>query len=189
MAVAADSHGAPAAATRAGVVVEEEAAGGIGTAANRGVGSFDQQFGGGASQGSKQPVEATFAGDKLQRPGTFLRDEFIMSFSDAQDFVDGLDPGWRNRLLVHDRSENGAKRFTKPEDAQEDAVDSLGLGVEKWAEAGGTILGNEAGVDKEGDEFVPGKIVGSGREVGEIEGEATGNELRRKSGHVTGESI
>jgi len=49
VAVAADGHGAPAAAMRTGIIVKEETAGGIGAAANGRVGSFDNKFGGGAS--------------------------------------------------------------------------------------------------------------------------------------------
>jgi len=48
-----------------------------------------------------------------------------MSFSDAQDFVDGLGPGRWNGLFVDDRSENGAERFAEAENAKEYGVDSL----------------------------------------------------------------
>lgn len=49
--IAADGHGAPTAPTRAGVIVKEEAAGRIGTAADGSAWAFDEEFGGGASHG------------------------------------------------------------------------------------------------------------------------------------------
>ena len=104
VAIATHGHGAPAAPVGAGIVVEEEAARGIGTAANGGLGAFDEELRGGASQGRKQPIESTFAGYELQRPRTFLRNEFIMSLGDTEDFVDGLDPGRRDWFFVDDRS-------------------------------------------------------------------------------------
>jgi len=142
VAIATDGHGAPAATVGAGIVVEEKAARGIGAPANGGLGAFDEELGGGASQGRKQPIESTFAGYELQRPRTFLRNEFIMSLGDTEDFVDGLDPGRRDWFFVDDRSENSAKGFAKAEDTKENSIDGLGLGVEKGAEPRGTIVGH-----------------------------------------------
>jgi len=48
------------------------------------------------------------------------------------------------------------------------------------------MLGDEAGIDQERDEFFPGKVVGGGREVGEIECEPASDEVRGGFGHVTG---
>jgi hypothetical protein len=51
----------------------------------------------------------------------------------------------------------------------------LRFGGEKGTETTGTIFGDEASVGKEGNEFVPGQIVGGGGEIGEIECEAAGD--------------
>lgn len=162
VAIAAKLHGTPAAAMRAGVVVEEQLAGRIRTTTNGSAGTFDEEFGGGAGDGSEEPFQAAFAGDKLQGPGATARDQFVVAFGDAQNCVDRLDPGRGIMLLVHDGSEDGAERFAEPADAQQNGVDRMGFVGEQRAKAGGTFFGNEASVDKEGDEFLPGKIV-SGR--------------------------
>ena len=101
MAVAAYRHGAPAAAVRAGIIIKEETAGGIGTPADRGVRTFDEEFGGGPGKCGEKPVQAAFARDKLQSPRAFVRDQFIVPFRDAQNLVDGHDPGGRKRLFVY----------------------------------------------------------------------------------------
>jgi len=108
MAIAADSHGTPAATMRAGIVVKEESAGGIRAAANGRFGAFDEEFCGGTSYRCQQPVETAFPGDKLQGPRTLLWDQFIMSFSDAQDLIDRLDPGGWNWPLLDHRRKNRA---------------------------------------------------------------------------------
>ena len=105
-----------------------------------------------------------------------MGDELIVTFGDAQDFVDGLDPGRRKGLVIDEGSENGAERLTKTEDAEENCVHSLRLRGEKGTETGGTILRDQASVGQEGDEFIPGEIVGGGCQVGEIEGEAAGDQ-------------
>jgi len=72
VAIAAYGHGAPAAAVSTGIVVEEQTAGGVRAAADGGAGAFDKKFCGGTSESREEPIEATFAGDKLQGPGTIV---------------------------------------------------------------------------------------------------------------------
>jgi hypothetical protein len=93
VAIAAEGHRTPAAAMCAGIVVEKEAAGGVGTTADGNARAFDKELSGGASEGGEKPVQATFAGDELERPGSLVGDEFVVAFGDAQDFVDRLRPG------------------------------------------------------------------------------------------------
>lgn len=176
--VAANGHGTPAAAAGAGIVVKEQAAGRVGAAADRGARTFDEELGGRAGECGEEPVEPAFASDELKRPGTLVRDEFVVTFRDAEDFVDGLDPGSGEGFAVDKRTEDGAERFAKAQDAEENGVNGLGLGRKKGAKAGGAIRRDQASIDKECHKFVPGKIVGGGREVGKIEGEATGNQWR-----------
>src|SRR5208283_2322519 len=68
VAIAANGHGAPAAAVGTRVIVEEEAARGIGANADRCVGAFDDQFGGRTRNGGEEPLEAAFPGDEFQTP-------------------------------------------------------------------------------------------------------------------------
>lgn len=83
VAIAAELHGTPAAAMRAGIVVEKEAAGGIVATANRGARPLDQEFGGGTSNSGEQPFEATFARNELEGPGAVTGDELVVTFGDA----------------------------------------------------------------------------------------------------------
>ena len=99
-----------------------------------------------------------------------------MAFGDTQDFVDGFDPGGGEGFFIEDGGENGAEGFAKAQDAKKNRIHGLSLGGKKRAKASGTILGDQASIDKERNEFVPGKIAGGGREVGEIEGQAAGDQ-------------
>jgi hypothetical protein len=186
--IAADRHGTPAAAMGARIIVKEEPAGRIRATANGCLGAFDEKLCGRASYGGQQPIESAFASNKLQGPGTFLRDQFIMSFSDPQDFIDRLDPGRWDRPLLHNRRENRAQGFAQANDAQKDGIDGLWLGVEQRKKAASTILGDQPGVHQKSNKFLPGEIAGSGSEIGEVECETAGNELRRKRRHITGRS-
>ena len=160
MAIAADGHGAPAAAMRAGIIVEEEATGGVGTAADGCAWAFDEEFGSGASDGRQEPVQSTFTGDELERPIPFMEDQFIMAFGDAEDLVDWLDPGGREGLVIDDAAEDGAERFTKAKNAEEDGVHRLRLTGYQGTQAGGTIFGDKAGIDEESDKLAPREIAG-----------------------------
>jgi hypothetical protein len=140
VAIATYGHGAPTASSRAGIIIKEEAARRIGTAADRSAGAFDEEFGGGPGEGRKKPVETTFAGDELERPCAFLRDQLIVALGDAQDFVDRFGPGSGERLSFDNRREHGAETFAKAKNAQENSVNSMRFCVEKRAETGSAIL-------------------------------------------------
>lgn len=133
MAIAADGHGTPTAAARAGIVVEEETAGGIGTPTDGSARAFHKKLRGGTRDGREEPFQATFAGDIVQGPGAVVRDELVMAFCDAQDFVDRFDPGSRKRFLLYAGSEDGAEAFSQAEYAEQDSIDRVRLGGEKRA--------------------------------------------------------
>ena len=109
MAIAADGHGAPAAAVGARVVVEEEAARGIGANADRCVGPFDDQFGGRTRDGGEEPFEAAFASDEFQAPTFSAGNKFIVAFGEAKQIVDGLGPAFGEGLFLHEGREDGAE--------------------------------------------------------------------------------
>jgi hypothetical protein len=138
--IATSRHRAPAAAVRARVVVEKEAARGIRAAADGSRRTFNQKFGGGAGDSGKQPLEAALPGNELERPGTFTDDKFIVSFRDAQDFVHGLGPGSWEGLLVHNTGEDGPERFAEAKRTKERGVDGAGFRREERAEARGAVL-------------------------------------------------
>ncbi len=98
------------------IVIEEEAASGIGTTAHWGGGAFDKKFGGGARDGGKKPFEATFAGDEFQTPAFSTGNEFVVTFSEAEEIVDGLNPHFRKGLFLDKGGEDGPERFPKTQD-------------------------------------------------------------------------
>ena len=179
--IAAGRHGAPAAAVRTGVIVEKEAAGGIRAATNGRARPFDEEIGGGTGDSGEEPLEAALACNELEGPCTFTKDELIMSFRDAQDFVHRLGPGRRKRLFVDDRSENGSERLTKAKGAKQDGVDGAGFRGKKRAQARGALLRDQAGVHEEGDKLVPGEMV-SRSDVGKVECETASDKRRLGSG-------
>ena len=175
MAIAASRHRAPAAAVRARVVVEKEAARGIRAAANRSRRTFNQEFGSRTGDGGKQPLEAALPSNEFERPGTFAEDKFIVSFRDAQDFVHGLSPGSWEGLPVHNTSEDSPERLAKAKGTKEYGVDGAGFRREEGEEARGAVLRDEVGVYEESDKVLPGEVASRG-DVSEIEGQTAGDE-------------
>ena len=177
VAIAANGHGAPAAAVGARVVVEEEAARGIGANADRCVGAFDDQFGGGARNGGEEPFEAAFTSDEFQAPAFGAGHEFVVAFGEAKQIVDGLDPAFGEGLFLHEGRKDGADGFAQAKNFQKNGVDGLRLSEQQGMKAGSTFGGDDAGVDEEGNELVPGEVMCGGSGIGEVEGEATGDEV------------
>ena len=106
VAVSADGHGTPAATVRAGIVVEKEAATGIGAEPQPRAGTLGDKFRRGAGDRSEQPVEATLTRDEFDSPDAIVAKEFVVSFRDAQNVVYGLGPFTRNPLFaVHGRED------------------------------------------------------------------------------------
>lgn len=178
MAIAANGHGAPAAAMSARVVIEEESARRISAAAHRGVGAFDEEFGGGTRDGGKKPFEAAFAGHEFQAPAFGAGNEFVVAFRETQQLVDGLDPDFREGFFLDERRKDGAQGLAEAQDFEENGVNSLWLGGEQGMKASSAFGGDDAGVDEERDELVPREVVRSGRGIGKIESEASGDEVR-----------
>jgi len=167
------------------VVIEKEAAGGVGAAAHRGVGAFDEEFGGGTRDGGEEPFEATFTGHEFQAPAFGTGNQFVVAFGEAQQVVDGLDPDSWEGLSLDERRKDGAEGLAETQDFEEDGVDSLRLGGKQGKKASGALGGDDAGVDEERNELVPGEVVRRGRGIGEIEGKAAGDEVRmgRRESH------
>ena len=58
-----------------------------------------------------------------------------MSFGDAQDFVQWLRPGRRERLFVYNAGEDGAETLAKAKGAEEHGIDGSRFRGEKRAKA------------------------------------------------------
>ena len=185
VAIAAGGHGTPAAVARAGIVIKEETAGGIGAAANGSSGTFNEKLSGGAGNGGEEPFEASFTGHEGKGPSAVAKDEFVVAFRDAQDFVDRLSPGVREGFPIHDASEDSPQRLAQTKGMEQDRIDSFRIGGKKRAKTRGALVGNQTGVDEEGNKLAP-RQIGGRRGVREIEGQAAGDEGRfgaRRGGH------
>jgi len=182
VAIAANGHGAPAAAVGARVVIEEKATRGIGANANGCVGAFDDQFGGGTRNGGEEPLEASFPRDEFQPPAFGAGNKLVVALGEAKQIVDGLGPTFGEGLLLHERRKDSADGFAQAEDFQENGVNGLRLAVEQLIKAGRAFGGDDAGADQEGDELVPREVMCGGHGIGEIEGEAAGDEVGRGAG-------
>jgi hypothetical protein len=183
MAIATDRHAAPPTPMGARVIVEEQTAGRVSTAADGSAGAFDEKLRGRTSEGCQEPVEAALAGDKLKRPRALVRNEFVMTFGDAKDLVDRLDPGGRERFFVDDRSKNGAERLAEAENPKQRGIDGLRFSVGEGTQSGGAIFGDQPRIHEKRDKLVPRKIVCRGGKIGKIESEAAGDELGSLSDH------
>jgi hypothetical protein len=187
--VPADGHRAPAAAMSSGIVIEKEAAGRIGAAADGRGRTFDEELGCGTGNRGEQPLEAAFAGDIVEGPGTFAGHQLIVAFGDAENLVDGFDPGRGKPLPLCNRRKDGAQGFTQTEDAKQHGVDGKRLSGKEGPEAGSALLRHKAGIDEEGHKLLPGEVVRGGGEVGKVESQAASDERRvagGMAGHVTG---
>ena len=177
VAIAANGHGAPAAAVGARVVIEEEAACRVGANADRRIGPFDDQFCSGTGNGGEKPLEAAFPGHEFQPPAFDAGDKLVVALGETKQIVDGFDPALGEGLLLHEGREDGADGFAQTKDFQENGVHGLRFGLEEKMKARRSFGGDDAGVDEEGDELVPGEVMCGGRGIGEIEGQAPGDEL------------
>jgi len=158
--IAADGHGAPAAAVSSRVIVEEKTAGRIGANAHRSVGAFDDEFGGGARNGRKKPFEPAFPSDEFQPPAFGARNQLVVAFGEAKEIVYRGCPAFWKRFFLHEGRKDGADGFAQTKDLEEDVVDSLRFGVEQRVEAVRAFRGDDTGLHKEGNELVPGKVMG-----------------------------
>src|SRR5258708_33055754 len=91
-AVSANRHGTPAAAMRTRLIVEEEAALGIGAKSERCLRTLGHKFRRRAGNPSEQPIEAAFASGEFHAPSALFEDQFVLPFRDSKDVVCRLDP-------------------------------------------------------------------------------------------------
>src|SRR6266436_399863 len=98
--VAAIGHRTPSTAAGARIIVEELAALRIGAKPKTRARAFGDNLGSRPGHGGEQPVKTALSGDKFDFPGIVLTDEFVVPFSDTQDFVYGRDPFPKHPLLA-----------------------------------------------------------------------------------------
>jgi hypothetical protein len=176
VAIAAASHGAPAAATRARHVGEEEAAARISTEAETSGRPLDENLRGRPRDGGKQPLEAAFPGKELQSPLSAIPNQFVMPFGDAQDFVYRFKPVPGNLILSNHGAENLAKCFLQSRRAGEQVVGSLWVTLGKGEKLRASLWRNYASGFEESDETFPAWRTRESGGVGKIDGQAAAEE-------------
>src|SRR5208282_4499587 len=131
MAIAAKRHGAPAPPPRPRVIVEKEPARRVRANTKARARAFRNEFRGRAGDGGEEPVQTTFASDKFQTPFAVLQQEFVVTFGDAQDIVDRLDPVARHHLFAKQRCEDLGKGSMKPSGFGEEPSSTLRVTLRK----------------------------------------------------------
>ncbi len=155
VAIAAESHRAPAAAARARHVGKEKTAGRIGTEAETSGRPFDQNLRGRPRDGGKQPLEAAFPGEEFQPPLSVIPNQFVVALGDAQDFVHRFNPFPGNLFLSNHGAENLAKCFLQARRAGEQVVGSFGVTLGKGEKLGASLWRDYARGFEESNETFP----------------------------------
>gem|GEM_PF-6730210 len=125
MAIAATGHGAPTPAASARGIIKKQSARRVGADAKACAWAFGDDFRGGTRDSCKQPFQTAFAGYEFQAPRTVLLEKFIVSFGDAQNFVDGLDPVTENGFLAEQRAESFMQGRIQPLGFAEECAGAL----------------------------------------------------------------
>jgi hypothetical protein len=178
VAVSADGHGTPAAAVRAGIVVEKEAATGIGAEPQPCPGTLGDKFRRGTGHRCQQPIEATLVGDEFDPPDTVVTKQFVVTFGDAQDVVDGLGPFTRNPLFAVHGREDLSKGGTELTGFQEKSFGGLWIGLRQGQELCAAFGRDDFCGLQEVNEFLPGKGLRRRGGVDEVEAKASAEEGR-----------
>lgn len=176
VAIAAARHRAPAAATRARHVGEEEPAAGIGTEAETSSRPLDENLCSRPRDGGKQPFEAAFPGEEFQSPLSAIPNQFVVPLGDAQDFVHRFNPFPGNPFLSNHGAENLAKYFLQARCTGEQVVGSLWVTLGKGEKLGASLRRNYMrGFEEPNETFPVGRTRESGG-VGKIDSKAATEE-------------
>ena len=172
-AVSASRHGTPAAAMRAGLVVEEESAWGIGANSEGRLCTFGDKLRRRTGNRSQQPIQPAFARNEFQAPRAVFPYQLVMSFRNPKDFIDGLDPFHGDLMLpVHSR-EGLAKRSGQAPGFQQQSLCSRGIRRRQSEKLGSAFGRDDASGLQQENQPLPGKL-GMGRGgVDEVEAEPT----------------
>lgn len=174
VAVSANGHGTPAAAVGAGIVIKEEAAARIGAEPQPCPRSLGDQFRRGTGNRRQQPIETTLARYEFDSPDAIVAEQFVVSFGDAQDVVDGFDPFSGNLLFAMYGCEDLTQGGAELPGFQKQPFGRLRIGLGQSQELCPTFGGDDTRDLQEVDELVPRKGRRVGSRVDEIEAEPPG---------------
>ena len=130
---------------RAGLVVEEKSALGIGANSERRLCALGEKFCRRTGNRSEQPVQAAFARDEFHAPGAAFGNQFVMTFRDSKDFVDGLDPFGDDLVLSMHGRQGLAKRSGQSPGFQEQSFRCPGIRLRQSKKLGSALSGDDAG--------------------------------------------
>ena len=128
-AIAADGHRTPAPTVGARFVVEKKAAIGIGTQPEPCLGTFGDQFRRRTGHSGQQPVKAALSRDEFDLPGTRAVKQFIVTFGNPKDLVDGFAPIHGYFLFPVQAHEHLVERGGEALRLSEQALRGLGVGL------------------------------------------------------------
>lgn len=158
---------------RAGLVVEEESALGIGANSERRLWTLGDKLRRRTGNGSQQPIQAAFARDEFHAPGAVFENQLVMPFGDPKDFVDGLDPFRGNLMLSMHGRQGLTKRGGQAPGLQEQSFCSAGIRLRQSEKLSPALRGDDASGLQKKNESLPGELrVGRGR-IDEVKAEPT----------------
>jgi len=102
-----------------------------------------------------------------------------VTFGDAQDFVDRLDPIVKENFLAKQRRKDFTERSVKPLGFAEEGACASRIVLRKCEQLGAAFRGNDSGNQKKTQELLPGEVRGEAQFVEEIDGKAATDETRR----------
>jgi len=143
---------------RAGLVVEEESALGIGANSERGFWTFGEKFCRRTGNRSEQPIQATLTRDEFHAPGAAFGNQFVMSFRDSKDFVDGLDPFGGDLVFSMHGRKGLAKRNGQSPGFQEQTFRSPGVRLRQSEKLGSAFSRDNAGSFQKENQSLPGQL-------------------------------
>src|SRR5579863_8056387 len=153
VAVAAARHRTPTAAVRPRHVRKEEPATRIGADAEAGGRSFEKNLRSGTSDGRQEPIQAVFAGHKLQTPFAVFKHKFVMSLGNAQNFINGFDPFPGDSLFTDRSVENLTERLSEAPYAGQQSIGSCLVRFREVQKEGAALRRDHASNLKKPDEF------------------------------------
>lgn len=159
---------------------------GIGTEPEARRRTLGDKLRGGTSNRSEKPIEAAFARDEFDSPRPIRGNQFVVSFGDAKNFIEGLDPLSGNPLFSMHGNEHLAKGGGEPLSLKKQSFRGLGIGLRQSEELPAALRRDNARGLEEENELVPGKIRMRWSRVDEVQAEPATQQVDRRGrrGHA-----
>ena len=180
--ISAAGHGTPPPLPGPRRVVEKEPARRIAAKAHGSAGTFGDDLRRGPRHRCEQPIQAAFARDKLETPSRISLHQFVVSFGNRKNSIDGLDRVPRKRFAIGHRGEHALKSGLQAPRLREQSGSTLPVGIRKGQQFPAALVGDNACGQKEAQKIFPGEAGRRAQSVAKIDGQAAANEERRSWG-------